>query len=67
KPGSGFVLNLDSPAKLPFGELIENEIKEIVSKYQIDDIIISAVDKGALGYCIKARTETAIKRALGKD
>ncbi|NHJ39965.1 MAG: citrate lyase acyl carrier protein [Asgard group archaeon] len=67
KSKSGIKLKLESPSKKPFGDLIEAEIKEIINELQITDIIINAIDKGALSYCIKARTETAIKRAMGEE
>jgi citrate lyase subunit gamma (acyl carrier protein) len=67
KLNSGIKLKLDSPAKKQFGEKIEAEIMEIISKHQISDAVINAIDRGALGYCIKARTETAILRACGVE
>jgi citrate lyase subunit gamma (acyl carrier protein) len=67
KPETGINIKLESPAKKQFGDKIKAEITEIVNKFQLTDIMINAVDKGALGYCIKARTETAIKRACGVE
>jgi citrate lyase subunit gamma (acyl carrier protein) len=67
KDRSGVKLLLESPAKKQFGHMIESEIMEIVQKFQLTDVIINAIDKGALGYCIKARTETAIQRACGVE
>ncbi|NHK31113.1 MAG: citrate lyase acyl carrier protein [Asgard group archaeon] len=67
KPETGIKLKLESPAKKQFGDRIKAEILEIVNKFQLTDLVINAVDKGALGYCIKARTETAIKRACGEE
>ncbi|NHJ46395.1 MAG: citrate lyase acyl carrier protein [Asgard group archaeon] len=67
KSKSGIKLILESPAKKQFGEKIEAEIMEMVNKHQLSDAVINAIDRGALGYCIKARTETAIIRACGDD
>ncbi len=67
KLGSGFVLDLESPSLVQFGEQIESEIKEVVVLHKIKDVKITAVDKGSLTYCIKARTETALRRASGED
>ena len=67
KTGSGIDIEIDSPAKKQFGDMIHSEITEVVNKYGIKDIKISAIDKGSLRYCVKARTETAIKRALGEE
>lgn len=67
KPKSGIKIELDSPALKQFGGQIKNEILEIIKELGANDIKITAVDKGALAYCIKARTETAIKRAFGVE
>lgn len=67
KQNSGVKLKLESPAIKQFGDMIKSEIREIVNEFQLTDIIINAIDKGALSYCIKARTETAIKRACGVE
>ncbi|MHA1124691.1 MAG: citrate lyase acyl carrier protein [Candidatus Heimdallarchaeota archaeon] len=66
KPGSGFTLKLDSPSLIQFGEQIESEIQEVVDLHGIKDVKITAIDKGSLTYCIKARTETALRRASGE-
>ncbi|MBN1331089.1 MAG: citrate lyase acyl carrier protein [Candidatus Heimdallarchaeota archaeon] len=67
KGKTGIDLKLESPAEVSFGDKIREEIMEVVEKYDITDIQITAVDKGALGYCIKARIETALKRAIGEE
>ncbi|MHA1631150.1 MAG: citrate lyase acyl carrier protein [Candidatus Heimdallarchaeota archaeon] len=67
KEQSGVKINLESSAKKQFGDRIIAEIMEVVKKFGVTDIVISAVDKGALTYCIQARTEAAIKRAFGVD
>ena len=66
KDGSGIKINLESPAKTQFGDLILSEIKEVADKLEIKDVKITAIDKGSLGYCIKARTETALRRGAGE-
>ncbi len=64
--GLGIKIILESPAKTQFGALILSEIKEVANKLEINDVKITAIDKGALGYCIKARTETALRRGAGE-
>ena len=59
-------IELKSPAKTAFGEIIEEEIRKITEELGVY-CHIQAVDKGALGYTIRARTETAIRRALTQD
>jgi citrate lyase subunit gamma (acyl carrier protein) len=63
KPASGLVIDLDSPSSVQYGRMIHAEITSIVENLGIEDIHIQAIDKGALGFTIKARTEVAIKRA----
>jgi len=60
---SGIVFELDSPSVVQYGRKIRDEIEEIVNKYELSDVFIQAIDKGALGFTVKARTETAIERA----
>lgn len=67
KKGAGIEIDLDSPALKSFGEQIENEILKVVKELAITDVKISAVDKGALNYCIRARTEAALQRSMNKE
>ena len=66
KPGTGVKIKLTSPSMKQFGEIIQKEILEVVKQLDITDVKITAIDKGSLGYCIKARTETALRRASGE-
>ncbi|MFW9924931.1 MAG: citrate lyase acyl carrier protein [Candidatus Thorarchaeota archaeon] len=67
KEGSGIQIQLDSPSAKQFGEMIHAEITEVTHKLGIKDVKIIAVDKGALSYCIRARTETALTRAANEE
>lgn len=67
KDGSGIQIALDSPSAKQFGEMIHAEIIEVVNKLGIKDVKISAIDKGSLSYCIRARTETALIRATSEE
>jgi citrate lyase subunit gamma (acyl carrier protein) len=67
KKDSGIIINLDSPSKVQYGKQILAEIESVVSSFGITDIEITAIDKGALGFTIKARTEVALQRACRKD
>jgi citrate lyase subunit gamma (acyl carrier protein) len=66
RPGTGIKIKLTSPSIKQFGEMIRKEILEVVQQLEVTDVKISAIDKGSLGYCIKARTETALRRASGE-
>ncbi|NHJ49975.1 MAG: citrate lyase acyl carrier protein [Asgard group archaeon] len=67
KKDSGIIIDLDSPSKVQYGKQILEEIESIVTSMDISDVKIKAVDKGALGFTIKARTEVALQRACRKD
>lgn len=64
KEGTGIELELESIVMKQFGEEIKKVILDKLEELKVEDIIIKAQDKGALDYTIKARVETAIKRAL---
>lgn len=67
KLGAGIEIHLESPAKKQFGEKIQREITEVVKQLKVKDVKITAIDKGSLEYSIKARTETALRRASGEQ
>jgi citrate lyase subunit gamma (acyl carrier protein) len=46
-----------------FGDQIINVIKKKLNEMKVINVKIIAQDKGALDYTIKARVETAVKRA----
>ena len=61
---SGVEIELDSIVMKQFGSLIREVILDKIKELKVENIIIKAQDRGALDYTIKARVETAIKRAL---
>ncbi|MBU3146469.1 citrate lyase acyl carrier protein [Clostridium sp. CF012] len=62
-PKGGIEINLQSIVMKQFGEEIESVIQDTLVELGVKNIIVNAQDKGALNYTIKARIETAIKRA----
>ncbi|MBW9146531.1 citrate lyase acyl carrier protein [Clostridium sp. CM027] len=62
-PKGGIEINLQSIVMKQFGEEIERVILDTLKGLKVENIIVNAQDKGALNYTIKARIETAIKRA----
>ena len=62
-PKGGIEINLQSIVFKQFGEEIEKVITDTLVKLGVKNIIVNAQDKGALNYTIKARIETATKRA----
>jgi citrate lyase subunit gamma (acyl carrier protein) len=63
-PGeNGIEIELNSDVKKQFADQIKQVIKNTVEKFEVKNIYIKAQDQGALDYAIRARTETALKRA----
>jgi citrate lyase acyl carrier protein len=61
--GDGIEINLDSQVEKQFGKQIRKVITDILTAYDIKDVNVRAVDKGALDCTIKARLIAAIQRA----
>ncbi|MFT8325174.1 citrate lyase ACP [Oenococcus sicerae] len=63
--GNGSIdIDLTSDVKKQFGNQIIKVITETLKKFQITDVKVRAVDKGALDCVIQARTIAAAARAL---
>lgn len=62
-PEGGIELELESIVMKQFGEEIRRVILETLENLEVKNAIVKAQDKGALDYTIKARVETAVKRA----
>jgi len=65
--GAGRKLELTSTVMQQFGESLKRIVVEMLDQFEMTDIHLIAKDKGALEPTIKARLETAIKRALGQQ
>ena len=64
-PGNGLEIELQSVVKTQFGDSILATMTEVLNDFGIKDAIVSAVDKGALEWVIRARMQTACCRATG--
>lgn len=62
-PQKGIKIELDSSVEQQFGAQIKKVIVESLQELEIEDALVSAVDKGALDCAIKARVVTAAYRA----
>ena len=63
--GKGVELTLESSVLRQFGDQIEAAIRETLEELDVKDAKITAMDRGALDCTIRARVETAVKRAGG--
>lgn len=60
----GIELELDSPSMDAFGENMERAVRETLKSLGIDHGFVKVQDRGALDCTLRARTETATRRAL---
>jgi citrate lyase subunit gamma (acyl carrier protein) len=65
--GQGIDLTLESSVIKQFGDQIESAIRDTLEKLNVKDAKITAMDRGALDCTIRARVETAVKRAGGEQ
>lgn len=59
----GVELELESLVMKQFGDEIKKTILDTLKELDVKDVIVRAQDRGALDYTIRARVETAVKRA----
>jgi len=64
---SGVELELESVVYNQFGEEIERTVREVLNDFNVKNIKIKLKDRGAVECAIRARVETALKRAEGVD
>ncbi len=68
EPGEGDVeIAIESVVMRQFGHQIEEAVKSVLDEYEIDDARVWVRDKGAVECTLKARTETAVLRALREE
>ncbi len=63
----GVELELESIVYNQFGEEIEKTVREVLSDMDVQNIKIQLKDRGAVECAIRARVETALRRAEGAD
>jgi len=67
KGKDGIKIDLESEVEAKFGDQIKKIISETLGEFNLDNVQVKAVDKGALDCVIKARTITVVQRALGTE
>ncbi len=63
--GQGLDIQLQSIVKAQFGDSIIATMTEVLNDFEIKDAAVTAMDKGALDWVIKARMQAACCRATG--
>ena len=56
-------IDISSIVLTQYGDQIENAIREVMARLQVQSAVVMVEDKGALDFVIKARTEAALLRA----
>lgn len=64
--GDGISIRIESVVSNQFGTQIETAVADTLRQFQVDHAIVLLNDRGALDCTIRARVETAIRRA-GKE
>ena len=64
EPADDLTIDLESNVAKQFGASIKASVLEVAEKMAITGAAIKLVDHGALDFTIRARMETALKRAL---
>jgi citrate lyase subunit gamma (acyl carrier protein) len=68
EPGSGGIeIELKSPVDKQYGRHIRSVISSILNDLKVQNVKVTAVDKGALDCTIQARVKTAVYRAAGQS
>lgn len=63
-PGNhGREIELNSTVKKQYGKQILKTIHEVLDNLEVEDVVLSIQDQGALDCTIRARVETALLRA----
>jgi citrate lyase subunit gamma (acyl carrier protein) len=62
-PGTGLSIELSSAVLQQFGESIRDTMTRVAEELQVRNVHIRAHDRGALDCTIRARLETALRRA----
>ena len=64
-PEKGIVIEIDSSVVAQYGDEMRETVREVMAQFDIADAVVELKDRGALNSVIRARTQTAVCRALG--
>ncbi|MCT4564744.1 MAG: citrate lyase acyl carrier protein [Maledivibacter sp.] len=64
---SGIKIYLSSSVEKQFGDQIRKVILETLKELNVTDVIVRAVDRGALDCTIRARVQSAVMRSAQKE
>lgn len=61
--GSGINIDLQSSVILQYGDAIRAVVEQTIKEQGVTDAQVKVVDRGALDYTLKSRTQAALSRA----
>jgi len=64
--GSGVDIEVKSSVFSEFGSQIDATVRAVLAEAGIEDVVVKVQDQGAMDFAIRARTETAVRRAITK-
>lgn len=67
EPGHGVTVELESVVMAQFGAAIKNTVRDVLKEFEVENAALRVIDRGALDCTIRARVETAVKRAAAKE
>ena len=66
EPGNGINVEVQSIVFNQFGKQIEDTVKDVLNCFDVKDALVRVNDRGAVDCTIRARVETALKRAANE-
>lgn len=60
---NGIEIALESVVLVQFGDAIKASVMEVLAENEVENVKVSVNDRGAIDCTIRARVETALKRA----
>ena len=57
-------IDIESPLLATYGREMQSQVEKILEQFNIQQIQIKIIDRGAINYVLQARVETAIRRVL---
>ncbi|HHV42524.1 MAG TPA: citrate lyase acyl carrier protein [Clostridiaceae bacterium] len=66
-PAETLSLEIESPVLAQYGDKIEATCREVLARLKVETGVIKLQDQGALDCTIRARLETAVRRAAKQE
>ena len=57
-------IDIESPLLATYGREMQSQVEKILEQFNIQQVQIKIIDRGAINYVLQARVETAIRRVL---